>query len=150
MNTQKLLEALRGCVADLQDCLDDNNGHSEALDKSLVLLEEADQHRDHFHMVFAEVLYTTPRPNRQQEIKGTRVSVFTKAKDLQFPLGRLTHILNSCAMQARNDLDNPQNFQLVDVKILNMYHLGQFTDEEFYAGIQKKVEIAEPESLIQN
>lgn len=99
--------------------------------------EQESIHRDHFHMIFAEVIFKT---QNRKDINGTRVKVFSKAKDLQFPCARLHHIQNSCAMQARSEVGNPQTFEVVDVNILNMFYLGQFTDEEFFAGIQKKVE----------
>lgn len=130
--TKRLAEALDETTSGLLD----ENGDPDTIARSLDLLKEYAEiektPRDHFHMVFGEVIYR----NKNGNVQGTRVNVFTKAADMQFPARRLHHIQNSCAMQARIELGDPKVFDVHNVNILGMYYLGEFTDVEFYAGIQ--------------
>lgn len=92
--------------------------------------------RQHYHLVFAEVIFQTSQNSR--DIQSYRSAVFTKAPDLLFPSRRLAHIQNSAALQVREEAGNPRMFKVHNVHILSMQYLGQFTDVEFYAGIQKE------------
>lgn len=155
MKTQDILDALSNLKnasknvvdkwesGDLATAVTDLDGSA---DHAQEILDKAYQHRDHFHLVFAEVAFID-HPKRR-DVKGTRVNIFTKAMDLQFSAGRLNHIQNAAAMQAREEVGQPPHFEIVNVNILGLYPLGQFTDEEFYAGIRKvESPIAAPPAL---
>lgn len=145
MNSQALLEALRKiCIFAGVTQPDGSTEGVEGLrrgpeaDFARTLLEEAGKAKMHYHLVFAEVVYF----GKNNQVHSARVEVYTKALDLQFPARRLHFINNSAVMQAKHDLQNPKFFQPAGVHILNMYYLGEFTDAEFYNGIQKITEEA--------
>lgn len=87
----------------------------------------------HFHLVFAEVIFTTS--HKQNDISGRRVQVFTKGSDLQFSAHRLQYIQNAAALQARQESGDPPIFDVVTVNLLNFHYCGQFTDIDFWSGI---------------
>jgi hypothetical protein len=91
-----------------------------------------------YYLVLAEVMFSD-----ENGVHMARSQFYHRGEEQRLGAGRINHLTQVAAVNVRNTLPKDISFELHEVHFVSINCIGQFTEDEFWDGVERLVNTGE-------